>query len=134
MLKLSENNYDLPLFHKFDTSILIITKYHTIVSSVIANTKNANKNKMFNDFDPITLLSIITCSKSSYVAIAPDPTNFLSKWFPLAKRSIRQLLTHTANNLDVTSPKLDNFQLRLTKNLYFAKVFHGVYWNSPLDE
>lgn len=91
--KTFKNNHDLPLFHKFDTNILITMKYHTIISYVDADTQAAYKNKILNNFDPITLLSIIICSKSLYMEIHLDPTDFLSKRFPLVKCSIGQIST-----------------------------------------
>lgn len=110
VLKLSKYNHDLPLFHKFDTRILITTKYHTIISFVDENIQTTNKHKILNDHEQIALLSIITCSNSLYVIIHLDPTNFLSEKFPLDKNSIGQL------------PTLSYDQ----SLLYFTKVFNGV--------
>lgn len=79
VLKPSGNNHNLSLFRKFDRNIFIIMKYHTIISYVDADTQTANNHKIFNNFNSITLLSIITRSKSLYVAIHLDPVDLFYK-------------------------------------------------------
>lgn len=132
VLKPLGNSHDLPLFHKFDTRILVTTKYYTIIFSIDVDTQTANTNKIFNDLDSITLLSTITFFKSSYMAIHLDPNDFLYERFPLAKRWIGQLSTFSMNSLYTNSSKLDNFQLRLMNNFYLTSPKFSMEYNEAL--
>lgn len=72
-------------FDKFNTRILVTKNYHTIISSVDADTQIDNKNKnskrSWSNNLPFhnNLLQVFVCGNS------PNPIDFLSEWFPLTE-------------------------------------------------